>query len=285
MLGFGIRSDSLAELPSVYGLMFGPSRVVCRHQVAGLHENLSGKSFPDSSVDTFNPDHNGSVERVLFYDFDQRPGSDSKRVEELDNLRGGRSGKGDDTGVAGLEFVEGRDLLDAVGLGSGDGEPVWAGHRTTEFLKEAIFDFLREFVFEGTGKLISFVPGVPEHVGEEPLHDPMASNRCDGQSTPVSCQFYPLVRAMIDQVALSQPFDRGGDRSGGDAEVLGKRARMGVGAALRKAVHRFQHFAVGLGDVKIHDDESQNLDFSYPKLQIESGLDSSITSLFVAVLS
>ena len=64
--------------------------------------------------------------------------------------------------------------------GSRDGEAVRAGGRPVEGDEDPVLDLLGQVVLERAGQPVGLVPRVAEHVGQEPLDDPVAADGGDG---------------------------------------------------------------------------------------------------------
>ncbi|MCZ7535375.1 MAG: hypothetical protein M5T61_05145 [Acidimicrobiia bacterium] len=63
--------------------------------------------------------------------------------------------------------------------------------RPVERDEDAVLDLLREIVLEGGREAVGLVPGVSEHVGEEPLDDPVTPDRGDRGAPAVVGERHP----------------------------------------------------------------------------------------------
>ena len=99
----------------------------------------------------------------------------------FDDLGIGGAWHGDHRRVAWLERVERRHLRHLGGLLGRDREAVRARGRAVERHEQPVLDLLGQLVLEVGGEAVGLVPGVAEHVGEEPLDDPVPADGRDGE--------------------------------------------------------------------------------------------------------
>ena len=133
-------------------------------------------------------------------------------------------GHRDDRDVARLERVERRHLREIRGLLGRDREAVRAGRGPVEGDEEPVLDLLGQLVLERGGQAVGLVPGVAEHVGEEALDDAVAADGGDRGAPAGGGELDAAVRPVVDQPAVGEPLDGGGDRARAHAEPLGQRA-------------------------------------------------------------
>ena len=206
----------------------------------------------------FDSQDDWSVEGMLLSDLDDHAGSHTELVEERHHRGIGRPGHRDLGEIAGLEVVQRRHGRDVVFLRLRNREAVRARGRAVERHEDPLLDLVRELVLEARRQAVGFVPGVAEHVGEEPLDDAMAPDGGDGSLAARRGEAHAVIGPMIDETPLGQAFHRRGDRARADAQGVGQVA--GVGLALlgrghvrtRRpgvAVDRLQCLALGFRQV------------------------------------
>ena len=136
-------------------------------------------------------------------------------VEERHHGGIGRAGNRDLGDVTGFEVVERRHRRDVVLLGLGDREPVRTGRRPVEGDEQPLLDLVGQIVLEAGGEPVGLVPGVAEHVGEEPLDDAMAPDRRHGRPSARRGEPHTVVGPVVDQTPFGQAFHRRGDGARG----------------------------------------------------------------------
>ena len=111
--------------------------------------------------------------------------------------------------------VLGRSCASARGIGKPCGQVVGPvqGH------VEPLGDLVGQVVLERHGQLVGLVPGVAEHVGEEALDDAVAPDGGDRGLAAVVGERHALVGPVVDQPAVGQPLDQGGDGAGRQARA------------------------------------------------------------------
>ena len=133
--------------------------------------------------------------------------------------------------------------------------------------EDAVLDLLGDLVLEAGGEPVGLVPGVAEHVGEEPLDDAVPADRRQRAPAPVGGELDALVRLVVDEAAVGQALDGGGDGAGRQAEPLGQHAGVGVAVA-RKAVNGLQRLAISFGEGFHLGFDGGQSKFCLPKSQV-----------------
>ena len=112
----------------------------------------------------------------------------------------------------------------AVSL-AGIGKPCGHESRAVERDEEAVLDLLRQLVLERGGEAVGLVPGVAEHVGQEPLDDPVPADGGDRGSAADLGELDPPVGPVVDEAAVGQAFQGGGHRARAQAQPFRQRRR------------------------------------------------------------
>ena len=195
-------------------------------------EDLPGHSFAERAVLAVRPAARGARRRGASPGPRPPRRAAAPRVSRKATIvRVGRAGQGDHGHVAGLEVVQRRHRGDVGHLGLGDREAVRAGRRAVEGDEQPVLDLLGQLVLEARGQPVGLVPGVAEHVGEEPLDDAVAADDGHRRLAADRGQLHAPVGGVVDQAPVGQPLDRRGHGARGDAEGVGQVA--GVGRATR----------------------------------------------------
>ena len=118
--------------------------------------------------------------------------------------------------------------------------------------EEALEHLVGQLVLEPDGELVGLVPGVAEHVGEEALDDAVAADRGHGGLLAEGGEGHALVGPVVDEAAIGEALDGGGDGAGGQAEDVGERAGVGLGAVAGQAVDGLEGLSLGLGEGVVH---------------------------------
>ena len=203
---------------------------------AAVDVDLAGDSFAQGAVLPVDGDHERAVEGVLLHHHDLDAGDEPEGAEEGDEIRVGRAREGDLGHLAWLQPVEvwgggqlgGVDLRDREAMGTGGG-PV-------QRHEEALEHLVGQLVLEPDGELVGLVPGVAEHVGEEPFDDAVAADRRHGGLLAERRERHALIGPVVDEAPIGQPLHRGGDGAGGQAEHVGEGAGVRLGAVAGQAV-------------------------------------------------
>ena len=107
-------------------------------------------------------------------------------------------------------------------------------------------------MLERSCQAVGLVPGVTEHVGEEPLDDAVPAD--GGHRRPVAFrrQLHALVELVVEQASLGKPLDRRRHRPGRYLERLRKRTGVRVVAVVGQPVDGLQGLAFGLRERRVH---------------------------------
>ncbi len=119
--------------------------------------------------------------------------------------------------------------------------------RITQSRDQTFFDARGDGVLEDACLGIDFVPRHAQHVGEQPLRQPIAPHDANRNLEALSRQLDIAAHFMLDVAVVHELFQHSGDRRRRNAQLGGKRRRGDAGAFALEAIDRLHVHLEGLG--------------------------------------